>query len=290
MDGGYGCAGLRPDRRVGGRGLSGRRREARSGRCGGEPGDGRGESGVLRPDYARPAGATEPVAAPRTRRPDSDAGRQHGRGPRRPRKTWTSPAVALGPVRRGVEKGTAPGAVEKRTARASEPTRDAVDDPEWLRTRLEKVRRRYDLPDLGAAIVIEDKVVAASVVGVRKYGTQIAAERDDPFHVGSITKVMTATLIGMLVDDGILRWDMTMEEMFPELIATMQPGYRKVTVLQLLSHTGGFPYEPSIPIGAITAQGRNAVERRYAYVKAAIIDPPQRRRGPGRSTPVGRSW
>ncbi len=35
--------------------------------------------------------------------------------------------------------------------------------------------------------MIEDKVVAASVVGVCKYGTQIAAERDDPFHLGSIT-------------------------------------------------------------------------------------------------------
>jgi hypothetical protein len=43
-----------------------------------------------------------------------------------------------------------------------------LDGPEWLRRRLENVRRRLDLPDLGAAIVIEDKVVAASVVGVRK--------------------------------------------------------------------------------------------------------------------------
>ena len=90
--------------------------------------------------------------------------------------------------------------------------------------------------------MFKDKVVAASVVGVRKYGTQIAAERNDPFHLGSITKVMSATLIGMLIDDGILRWDMTMDEMFPELSRMMQPGYRKVTVIELLSHTGGIPF------------------------------------------------
>ena len=55
----------------------------------------------------------------------------------------------------------------------------------------------------------------------------------------------------------------------------MQPGYRKVTVLQLLSHTGGFPFSPSMPMDQITARGRNGVDRRYGYVKAAIVDPPQ---------------
>jgi CubicO group peptidase (beta-lactamase class C family) len=152
---------------------------------------------------------------------------------------------------------------------------DPVNDPQWLRDRLEKVRRRYDLPDLGAAIVVGDKVVAASAVGVRKYGTNIAVTQDDPFHLGSITKVMTATLIGMMIDDGVLRWNMTMERMFPELLGVMQPGYRKVTVLQLLSHTGGFPFSPSMPMDQITARGKNGVERRYGYVKAAVVDPPQ---------------
>lgn len=148
----------------------------------------------------------------------------------------------------------------------------AAPDPEWLRARLEKVRKRYDLPDLGAAIVGDGRVIAASAVGVRKYGTQVAVTRDDPFHLGSITKVMTATLIGMMIDDGVLRWDTTMEQMFPEL--AMKPGYRQVTVLQLLSHTGGFPFNPSTPMEQIIASGSNTVERRYGYVRAAVADPP----------------
>ncbi len=152
---------------------------------------------------------------------------------------------------------------------------EAVNDPAWLRERLEKVRQRYDLPDLGAAVVVGDKVVAASAVGVRKYGTHVAVKQNDPFHLGSISKVMSATLIGMMIDDGVLRWNTTMDRMFPELVRGMQPRYRKVTVLQLLSHTGGFPYSPSMPIEQITARGRNGVERRYAYVRAAVSDPPQ---------------
>ena len=162
---------------------------------------------------------------------------------------------------------------------AAQPTRtppgDAVKDPPWLRDRLEKVRRRYDLPALSAAIVVGDRVVAASAVGVRKYGTNVAVTQNDPFHLGSITKVTTATLIGMMIDDGVLRWNTTMEEMFPELVTAMQPGYRKVTVLQLLSHTGGFPFSPGMPMDQITARGKNGVDRRYGYVKAAVVDPPQ---------------
>ncbi|MBA4031459.1 MAG: hypothetical protein C0478_11310 [Planctomyces sp.] len=149
----------------------------------------------------------------------------------------------------------------------------AVDDPDWLRERLDKIRTLYDLPDLGAVVVKHGRVVASSAVGVRKYGTNIKVTPNDPFHLGSITKVMTASLVGMMIDDGVLSWDTTMEEMFPELVSSMQSGYRKVTVLQLLSHTGGFPYGPSKPIDQITAEGRDAVERRYGYVKASIVDP-----------------
>ena len=149
-------------------------------------------------------------------------------------------------------QGKPPSGVTQATR--TQASADPVNDPRWLRERLEKVRRRYDLPDLGAAIVVNDKVVAASAVGVRKYGTNTPVTQDDPFHLGSITKVMTATLIGMMVEDGVLRWNMKMENMFPELARSMQPAYRTVTVLQLLSHTGGFPFSPSMPMDQITAQ------------------------------------
>jgi CubicO group peptidase (beta-lactamase class C family) len=84
---------------------------------------------------------------------------------------------------------------------------DGEAPPTWSTTpigcaRLEKVRRRYALRELGAAVVVAEKVVAASEVGIRKYGTRLAVGRDEPLHLGSITKVMSATLIGVLIDDG----------------------------------------------------------------------------------------
>ena len=50
-----------------------------------------------------------------------------------------------------------------------------------------------------------------------------------------LTKAMTAMLCGILVDEGRLKWDQTLGETFPELKKTMDPGYRAVTLRQLLA-------------------------------------------------------
>jgi len=59
--------------------------------------------------------------------------------------------------------------------------------------------------------------------------------------IDSDTKAMTALLAAMLVDEGKLRWDSTVAQVFPELAPNMNPGLRGVTLEQLLSHTSGLP-------------------------------------------------
>jgi CubicO group peptidase (beta-lactamase class C family) len=152
---------------------------------------------------------------------------------------------------------------------------EAVPDPDWLRERLEKVRQHYHLPTLAAAVVVDGRVAVASAVGVRKWEDLTKVSRDDPFHLGSCAKPMTATLVGRLVDRGLIRWDSTLAQLFPELAAGMNPAYRGVTVAQLLSHTSGMPYQPTTPESVTDAQGRTVQEKRYEYVKAAVADPPE---------------
>jgi CubicO group peptidase (beta-lactamase class C family) len=164
---------------------------------------------------------------------------------------------------------------ESLTASAQAPTDgQSIADPLWLRNRLEQLREANRLPALAAAVVVDGKVVAASAVGVRKIGSPVAVTRDDPFHLGSLAKPLSATMFGVLVDRGTLRWDMTMAEMFPELQPTMQPAYRQVTIAQLLSHTGGFPYQPHTPEHVTDAGAKTVAGRRYLYLKASVLDPP----------------
>lgn len=100
---------------------------------------------------------------------------------------------------------------------------------------------RYELPALAAAAVKDGKVVAAGAVGTRKAGAKISVTVNDRFHLGSDTKAMTALLAAMLVEEGKLRWNSTLPEVFPELSEKMDPGLGRVTLDQFLSHTSGIP-------------------------------------------------
>ncbi len=129
------------------------------------------------------------------------------------------------------------------STRPTSPTAPAVAPPtaEDLNPLLEPIRERQHVPALAGAIVRGNDVIALGAVGVRKLGDPTPVTVDDLWHIGSDTKAMTATVIGILVEQGKLRWDMTPAEVFPELRDRMDPNYRTVTIEQLLWHRGGTP-------------------------------------------------
>jgi CubicO group peptidase (beta-lactamase class C family) len=106
---------------------------------------------------------------------------------------------------------------------------------------LTAVREEYTLPAVAAAVIVEGKLRETAVVGVRKQGSEIVAEVNDPFHLGSCTKAMTASLVGLLVQQGKLKWDTPLAEYFPQWKGTMHPDYRDVTLVHVLSHRAGVP-------------------------------------------------
>ena len=110
-----------------------------------------------------------------------------------------------------------------------------------LDSMLKPYLTRYGLPAIAAAVVKDGKVISAGAAGTRRAGADIPVTIHDRFHLGSDTKAMTALLAAMLVEEGKLRWDTTIGEVFPELSEKMDPGLRRVTLVQLLSHTSGIP-------------------------------------------------
>jgi CubicO group peptidase (beta-lactamase class C family) len=151
-----------------------------------------------------------------------------------------------------------------------------IPEPKWLRQELQRLRARHHLPALAASLVIGDEVVAASAVGHRKLGNPTPVTQNDRFCIGSVTKPMTSTLVGALVEKGVLSFDTTMEQMFPELVGQMQPGYRKVTVRMLLSHSSGMPGGPKKvePRQPTPDDLNKTMAHRYQYVCNAVADPP----------------
>ncbi|MCM8531277.1 MAG: beta-lactamase family protein [Lentisphaeraceae bacterium] len=110
---------------------------------------------------------------------------------------------------------------------------------------LEKTRKKYKLPAIAAAATLNGQIVLAEATGIRAYGKNDTVTVDDKFHLGSCTKSMTATLAGILVDSGGISWDTTVAQSFPELQGIIHDQFKDVTLLQLLSHTGGVPSIPT---------------------------------------------
>src|SRR4051812_14595766 len=106
---------------------------------------------------------------------------------------------------------------------------------------LEAIRIKNKLPSLAGAIVTGKGLVSIGATGYRKSGSTVSVTSDDRWHLGSDTKAMTATLIGVLVERGKLRWDTTIGEVFTDMARDFPKEFADITLLQLLSHHAGLP-------------------------------------------------
>lgn len=131
-------------------------------------------------------------------------------------------------------------------------------------------------PALGALVIRDGRVVAQAVSGVRRNDAADAVRLDDTWLIGSTGKPMTVALIARLVDRGVLSWNAPLETMLPDLAAGMRPEYRKVTLVQLLSHTAGLQENlvDAKALDAFFADTRALPEQRVALSKAALAEAP----------------
>ena len=64
---------------------------------------------------------------------------------------------------------------------------------------------------------------------------------EDYHNVFSVTKSVASTLVGIAVDEGLLRLDQTLAELLPDYAGAMDVQVGATTLEQLLTMTGGFP-------------------------------------------------
>jgi CubicO group peptidase (beta-lactamase class C family) len=143
---------------------------------------------------------------------------------------------------------------------------------EELSAELEAIRVRYALPSLAAAAYRNDSLIAEVALGVRKVGAEVPITTTDTWHLGSCTKAMTATLIGMLVDDDRLNWNTKLDAIFDDW--KIHPNFNSVTVAALLHHQAGL--ERSVPgplwskMWAAAEAGESPSVTREAVVRALL--------------------
>ncbi len=160
------------------------------------------------------------------------------------------------------------------TARAAEPAADDISD------ELGRLIANTRVPSLAAAVVLDGRVVAAGAQGVRKQGEAAAVTLDDKYHIGSCTKSMTATLAAILVAEGKIDWETTVNDAFPDVV--IHEHYKRATLRQLLSHTAGCPGDinPLLWAQLWNAKGTPS-QQRMQLLTAVLAAPPKRKPGEG---------
>ena len=81
----------------------------------------------------------------------------------------------------------------------------------------EQIQTKKWFSAVGISVGHRDNPVKIAVSGVRQHKSSVRVQLTDKWHLGSITKSITATVIGNLVDDGVLEFDSTLSDLLPDL-------------------------------------------------------------------------
>lgn len=132
---------------------------------------------------------------------------------------------------------------------------------------LNTVNDDHGYPALAAAVASSGGMLAAGAIGVHKVGGNHLVTVADRFHIGSITKPMTATVLATLVEEGRLSWNMAPTDVFPELAATLYPALGAVRLEHLLAHRAGIAaFTDDAEFGPVPSFGGSPRDRRLAFV------------------------
>jgi CubicO group peptidase (beta-lactamase class C family) len=162
------------------------------------------------------------------------------------------------------------------SAVASLQERNGTAPSATLESVVHETRVDQRLPGLAVVTVRSDGQPQVYVSGERRIGKGDPITPVDRMHLGSLTKGITATLIGALAEQRRMTLETTIGQVFPELSGTMQPAYRNVSVRQLLAHAGGInPYRTRESLQWMLGLKGTATEQRYALLTRVLAEPPR---------------
>ena len=164
-----------------------------------------------------------------------------------------------------------------RIQTAEGPNGGMLDIEPWesLEDFLKQVRAQYEVPAIAIAVVVGGKIVDSAAVGVRSIDGPEQVTLADKFHWGSVTKSVTGTMLGSLIEDGVLSPDLTLGEAFDDI--DMLDAYRDVTLEQLMCHRGGIPTYTELTMdmeSILNPPGDSDIDRRHTFARHVLKETP----------------
>jgi CubicO group peptidase (beta-lactamase class C family) len=101
---------------------------------------------------------------------------------------------------------------------------------------------RHRVPGASIAVLRDGELLSAAA-GLTNVNTSVGIDTQTVMHIGSITKVFTATLVMKLVDAGKVHLDEPVLRYLPDLRLQDRAALEQITVKMLLNHTSGIDGE-----------------------------------------------
>lgn len=100
-----------------------------------------------------------------------------------------------------------------------------------------------ETPGVVVGVLLPDGSTRFFGYGTVKQGQDAKPDGDTIFPVGSLSKGFLGAITAVLVQEGVLSWDDTLGELLPAN-TQLSPDAKKITLLQLATHTSGLPRQP----------------------------------------------
>ncbi|MEJ7694466.1 serine hydrolase [Daejeonella sp.] len=103
----------------------------------------------------------------------------------------------------------------------------------------ERTLKAFDVPGIAVAIIKDGKVIHSKGYGVRSLGSPEKVDENTLFGIASNSKAFTAATLGILVDEGKLKWDDRVIDYIPEFRMYNAYVTEEFTIRDLLTHRSG---------------------------------------------------
>ena len=127
-------------------------------------------------------------------------------------------------------------------ASVARPVRPPLVDVRELEAMAQQVVSAGRIPGLAVAVVQDGRVLSARGYGITDVRNAEPVDAHTVFRVASLSKSFAGTVAGMLVNDGVLRWDSRVTDFVPGFRLSQPNAAQQVTVADVLSHRLGLPY------------------------------------------------
>jgi len=163
-----------------------------------------------------------------------------------------------------------PPALSAAASPAAQRQRPDPAVPPGIDALVSRIMKAFEVPGLAVAIVKDGRVALAKGYGVKRLGDPAPVDAETLFGIASNTKVVTATALGLLVEEGKLSWDAPVVDYLPWFMMSDPYVTRELSIRDLLVHRSGL----GLGAGDLlwwpeSTYNRREVAQRLRYIKPA---------------------